>query len=76
MTLVNFLTGQFVILIDSGSAGPFPPADSRRTIVGPVVGPPPAARRHRARLEGPAQADQELASRLVLLERSVLELEI
>ncbi len=25
MTLVNFLTGQFVILIDSTSAGPFPP---------------------------------------------------
>lgn len=25
MTLVNFLTGQFVILIKSASAGPFPP---------------------------------------------------
>ncbi len=25
MTLVNFLTGQFVILIESAPAGPFPP---------------------------------------------------
>ncbi len=25
MTLVNFLTGQFVILIEFTSAGPFPP---------------------------------------------------